>query len=117
MVSESNVSVPEPATSKMRNVGVPLAVERVMVAPLPATVTLPVITGRPVPPSVELFAAFRVYTQPAARVMVAPPGVPLAELIAAIRSELVQAMDAAAARWGAEIRKRPTKPRVGRASC
>jgi hypothetical protein len=48
--------VPPGDTSKIRKAAVPGAVDRVMVAPLPRTVTLPVMTGRPVPPSVVLFA-------------------------------------------------------------
>ena len=61
-VNESRLRLPEPATSKIRKVGVPAAVDLVIVAPLPAMVTVPVITGSPVPPppSVELSAAVRV---------------------------------------------------------
>ena len=59
-VNESSVSLPDVATSKRRKVGVPAAVDRVIVAPLPAMVTVPVITGNPVPPSVELLTAVRV---------------------------------------------------------
>ena len=61
-VNESRLRLPEPATSKIRKVGVPPAVDRAIVAPLPAMVTVPVITGSavPPPPSVELFAAVSV---------------------------------------------------------
>src|SRR5712692_6547912 len=58
-VNESSDRLPELATSKIRKVGVPAAADRMIVAPLPATVTVPVITGSPVPPppSVELLGA------------------------------------------------------------
>ena len=61
-VNESSVRLPEPATSKIRKVGVPATVDRMIVAPLPAMVTVPAITGSPVPPppSVELLAAVSV---------------------------------------------------------
>jgi hypothetical protein len=59
-VNELSVKVPLEATSSKRKAGVPAAVERAMVAPLPVMVTLPVMTGRPVPPSVALFAVVRV---------------------------------------------------------
>src|SRR5580693_3775234 len=61
IVTEFSVRLPEDATSKMRNVGVPVAVDRAMVAPLPWIVTRPVITGRPTPPpSVVLLMAVSV---------------------------------------------------------
>ncbi len=58
-VSERSVRRPAEATSNMRKAAVAVP-ERAMVAPLPWTVTLPVMTGRPVPPSVGLFAVARV---------------------------------------------------------
>src|SRR5947209_4278782 len=61
MVSEFSVRLPADATSKMRNVGVPAAVDLAIVAPLPWIVTFPVITGRPTPPaSVVLLMAVSV---------------------------------------------------------
>ena len=84
------VSVPDLATSKKRKVGVPLEVERVMVAPLPMTDTLPVITGRPVPPSVELLAPVNVYVQLDASVTVPPPLVLFAVAMADTSSAVVQ---------------------------
>src|ERR1700722_2641346 len=61
IVTEFNVRLPADATSKMRNVGVPDALDRAMVAPLPWMVTFPVITGRPTPPeSVVLLMAVSV---------------------------------------------------------
>ncbi len=50
MVTEFSVRLPAEATSKMRNVGVPAAVDLAIVAPLPWIVTFLVITGRPTPP-------------------------------------------------------------------
>src|ERR1700730_3688975 len=47
IVTEFTVRLTVDATSKMRNVGVPVAVDRAMVAPLPWRVGFPVITGRP----------------------------------------------------------------------
>ncbi len=58
-----------------------------MVAPLPCTVTLPVIIGRPFPPSTVMFALVNVYTQRLARVTVPPPGVLLAVDTAETRVE------------------------------
>ncbi len=55
-VSEFRFRLPLVATSKTRKAGVPDAVDRVMVAPAPWMVTFPVMTGRPVPPSVALLA-------------------------------------------------------------
>ncbi len=46
--------LPPEATSSRRKAAVP---DRVMVAPLPAMLTWPVMTGRPLPPSVALSAA------------------------------------------------------------
>ena len=55
-VSEFKVRLPPLATSKMRKAVTPVALDRVMVDPEPWMVTFPVITGRPVPPSVALLA-------------------------------------------------------------
>ena len=61
IVTEFSVRLPADATSKMRNAGVPAALDRAMVAPLPWIVTFPVITGRPTPPaSVVLLMAVSV---------------------------------------------------------
>ncbi len=51
---------PPEATSRSRKAGVPEAVERVIVAPFPWIVTFAVITGRPVPPSLELLMDVKV---------------------------------------------------------
>ena len=93
--TESSVRWPADATSKMRNTGVPVAVERSMVAPLPVMVTLPVITGSAVPPSVALLAAVRLNVQPLGSVTVAAVVALLAVVIAAIRLELEQVIAAA----------------------
>src|SRR6266567_1273078 len=98
-LSESRVSLPDDATSNIRKDGVPAAVDLVIVAPLPTTVTFRVITGSPVPPSVALLAAVSVYTHPGARVTV-PPATFAAEM-AVMRSAVVQGMAAAAAVSGA----------------
>jgi hypothetical protein len=61
IVTEFSVRLPAADTSKMRNTGVPAAVDRAMVAPAPWIVTLLVITGRPTPPpSVVLLMAVSV---------------------------------------------------------
>ena len=59
-VTEFSVRLPPDATSKIRNAAVPAAADLVMVAPLPWMLTCPAMTGRPVPPSVVLFADVRV---------------------------------------------------------
>src|ERR1700688_1519818 len=102
-VSESRLRLPEPATSKIRKVGVPEAEERAIVAPLPAMVTVPVITGSPVPPppSVELLAAVSVYVHPLASVTLPPPETAATALISA---DVEQAMGAAAAVSGVAMR-------------
>ena len=63
-VSELIVRLPPEATSRSRKAGVPEAVERCDVPPFPWIVTFAVITGRPVPPSLELLTDARVYKQP-----------------------------------------------------
>ena len=93
--TELSVRRPDEATSKMRKAGVPLTDERAIVAALPVMVTVPVITGSPVPPSVALLAAVSVNVQPPGRVTVPPPEVLLAVAIAEIRLELLQAIAAA----------------------
>ena len=94
--TELSVSLPPDATSKIRNAGVPVAVERSMVAPLPAMVTFPVITGSPVPPSVVLLAAVSAMVQPLPSVTVPPPDALLAVVMAAIRLAELQVIAAAA---------------------
>ena len=86
--------MPPDATSKMRNAGVPVAVERSMVAPLPAMVIFPVITGSPVPPSVVLLAAVSTMVQALPSVTV-PPAL-LAVVMAAIRLAELQVIAASA---------------------
>src|SRR5215469_4162422 len=95
IVTEFSVRLLADATSKMRNVGVPDAVERAMPAPLPWIVTFPVMTGRPTPPpSVVLLMAVSVYVQPLARVTV--PFVLLAVVIAEMSAAVVQDVAASA---------------------
>ena len=96
-VSDDSVRLPEDDTSKMRNTGVPDAVDRMIVAPLPWTVTSALMTGRPAPPpSVVLFTAVSVWTQPLVRVTVPP--LPLAAAdIAEMRSDAVHGTVAARA--------------------
>src|SRR5580704_3405045 len=84
IVTEFSVRLPEDETSKMRNTGVPDAVDRAMVAPLPWMVTFPVISGRPTPPlSAVLLMAVSEYVQPLVRVTVL--FVVLASVMAVIR--------------------------------
>ena len=109
-VSALIVRLPAEATSKIRNAAVPAALDLLIVSLLPTILTLPVMTGRPVPPSVVLFAAVSVYVQPVGSVMVAPPVVVLAVLMAATRPGTVQVMAADAA-WAAVI-----DPRTGAAT-
>jgi len=93
IVTEFSVRLPADATSKMRNVGVPDALDRAMVAPLPWMVTFPVISGRPTPPlSAVLLMAVSEYVQPLVRVTV--PFVVLASVMAEIRAEAVQGVAA-----------------------
>src|ERR1017187_931212 len=100
-VSDVSVRWPAEATSKMRKLAVPDTVDRAIVAPLPATVTLPVMTGRPVPPSVVLFLAVSVYTHPLVSVTV--PDVLFAVLMAAIRLVALQAVAASAGEATAKL--------------
>ena len=113
IVTEFSVRLPEDATSKMRNVGVPVAVDRAMVAPAPWIVTLPVITGRPTPSlSVVLLTAVSVYRQPAVRVTV--PFEALAVVISEMRAAVVQAVVAANA--GDETATLPVMPPMSTAA-
>jgi hypothetical protein len=94
--TELSVRRPADATSKMRNAGVPVAVERSMVAPFPVTVTFPVITGSAVPPSVVLLAAVSWMVQLLLSVTVPPPDALLAVVMAAIRLAELQVIAASA---------------------
>src|ERR1700750_3204963 len=81
------VRCPPTATSRSRKWAVPATPDRAMVAPLPSTVTVPVMAGRPVGPSGAGPAVVRVYVHPAARVTVPPPLVVLGAAIADARVE------------------------------
>src|ERR1022692_1128666 len=59
-VSEVSVRWPAGPTSRMRKAGMPATADRLMVAPLPWIVTFPVMTGRPVPPSVAFLTVDRI---------------------------------------------------------
>ena len=64
--------VPLLSTMKNRKSGVPPAVDRVIVAPLPTIVTLPVMSANAFGPSVPSLDAVIVYVQPAVSVTVPP---------------------------------------------
>jgi len=64
--------LPLSSTMKNRKSGVPPAVDRVIVAPLPTIVTLPVMSAKAFGPSAVLSTAVIVYVQPAVSVTVPP---------------------------------------------
>ena len=83
------------ATSKRRKAGVPEAVLRAMVSPLPWMVrlSLAAMTGRPLPlPSLVLFTAVKVKVLPATSVIVFDPPAALAAVMSLMRSVTVPAV-------------------------
>src|SRR6516165_7155866 len=82
------------ATANRRKAGVPVAVLRWIVSPLPTMVrlSLAAMQGRPVTPNVLLSTAVNEKVVFAARVMVLEPPARLAALMSAIRSETVAAV-------------------------
>src|SRR6266566_9493791 len=97
------------STMKNRKFGAPL-VGRVIVAPLPMTVTSPTMSGRALGPSIELSTAVMVYVHAGASETVPPPTCPLAAEMAVRRSAVAHAMGAAPTVCGAATTPNVTSP-------
>src|SRR5207302_9795651 len=105
--------VPLLSTMKNRKSGVPPAVDRVIVAPLPTMMTLPVMSAKAFGPSAVLSTAIIVYVQPAVSVTVPPDAATAA--IAVTRAAALHGTGAAPATTGvattlAKATRQPSTP-------